>query len=142
MAEGVGFEPTRGISPPKRLAGARTRPLCDPSNGISCQYSRDSIADATQLLYEYSTRGQEFGEFIPHQRVIPITITSFPRRRESSGPRPTTHWWRRRSSHDSAPGLPFDLRAMAVIQLRYRQRRDRAARARWRQLIGALESRP
>ena len=51
--------------------------------------------------------------------VIPITITSFPRRRESSGPHPTTHWWSHMSSHDSAPGLPFDLRAMAVIQLRY-----------------------
>ena len=31
MAEGMGFEPMRGISSPKRLAGARTRPLCDPS---------------------------------------------------------------------------------------------------------------
>ena len=27
----MGFEPMRGIAPPKRLAGARTRPLCDPS---------------------------------------------------------------------------------------------------------------
>ena len=159
MAEGVGFEPTRGISPPKRLAGARTRPLCDPSNGISCQYSRDLYSRCNATTVRVFHKRQEFGEFIPPQRVIPtaitsfpplilppavipITITSFPRRRESSGPRPTTHWWRRRSSHDSAPGLPFDLRAMAVIQLRYRQRRDRAARARWRQLIGALESRP
>ena len=98
MAEGVGFEPTRGISPPKRLAGARTRPLCDPSNGISCQYSRDSIADATQLLYEYSTRGRNSGNSCPRlpasfpspsrhshlasysPTVIPITITSFPPR--------------------------------------------------------------
>ena len=98
MAEGVGFEPTRGISPPKRLAGARTRPLCDPSNGISCQYSRDSIADATQLLYEYSTREAGIrGIHSPSARhshhhhvipasppvspdVIPITITSFPPR--------------------------------------------------------------
>ncbi len=40
MAEGVGFEPTRGISPPKRLAGARTRPLCDPSNGMLSIYQR------------------------------------------------------------------------------------------------------
>ena len=96
MAEGVGFEPTRGISPPKRLAGARTRPLCDPSNGISCQYSRDSIPDATQLLYEYSTSGRNsenscrpsasFPSPSRHSRlssytpaaVIPITITSFP----------------------------------------------------------------
>ena len=31
MAEGVGFEPTIGETPDKRLAGARTRPLCDPS---------------------------------------------------------------------------------------------------------------
>ena len=31
MAEGVGFEPTTPISQGKRLAGARTRPLCDPS---------------------------------------------------------------------------------------------------------------
>ena len=40
MAEGVGFEPTRGISPPKRLAGARTRPLCDPSNGMLSIYQK------------------------------------------------------------------------------------------------------
>ncbi len=32
MAEGVGFEPTTPISEGKRLAGARTRPLCDPSS--------------------------------------------------------------------------------------------------------------
>ena len=31
VAEGVGFEPTRELSPPTRLAGGRTRPLCDPS---------------------------------------------------------------------------------------------------------------
>ena len=31
MAEGVGFEPTTPVSQGKRLAGARTRPLCDPS---------------------------------------------------------------------------------------------------------------
>ena len=31
LAEGVGFEPTIPISQDKRLAGARTRPLCDPS---------------------------------------------------------------------------------------------------------------
>jgi hypothetical protein len=33
MAEGVGFEPTIEETPDKRLAGARTRPLCDPSKG-------------------------------------------------------------------------------------------------------------
>ena len=31
MAEGMGFEPMRGVSPPNRLAGGRTKPLCDPS---------------------------------------------------------------------------------------------------------------
>ena len=31
VAEGVGFEPTTPLSQGKRLAGARTRPLCDPS---------------------------------------------------------------------------------------------------------------
>ena len=31
LAEGVGFEPTTPLSQGKRLAGARTRPLCDPS---------------------------------------------------------------------------------------------------------------
>ena len=31
MAEGMGFEPMSPISQAKRLAGARTRPLCDPS---------------------------------------------------------------------------------------------------------------
>ena len=31
MAEGVGFEPTTPISQGNRLAGGRTRPLCDPS---------------------------------------------------------------------------------------------------------------
>ena len=29
--EGVGFEPTTPLTQGKRLAGARTRPLCDPS---------------------------------------------------------------------------------------------------------------
>ena len=31
LAEGMGFEPMREVSPPNRLAGGRTRPLCDPS---------------------------------------------------------------------------------------------------------------
>ena len=31
MAEGVGFEPTTPVSQGNRLAGGRTRPLCDPS---------------------------------------------------------------------------------------------------------------
>ena len=32
MAEGMGFEPMTPISRSNRLAGGRTRPLCDPSN--------------------------------------------------------------------------------------------------------------
>ena len=32
MAEGPGFEPGTPISQGNRLAGGRTRPLCDPSN--------------------------------------------------------------------------------------------------------------
>ena len=31
MAEGMGFEPMSPLSQAKHLAGARTRPLCDPS---------------------------------------------------------------------------------------------------------------
>ena len=31
VAEGMGFEPMNPLSRVKRLAGARTRPLCDPS---------------------------------------------------------------------------------------------------------------
>ncbi len=31
VAEGEGFEPSTPVSQSKRLAGARTRPLCDPS---------------------------------------------------------------------------------------------------------------
>ncbi len=31
MAEGEGFEPSIPVAQDKRLAGARTRPLCDPS---------------------------------------------------------------------------------------------------------------
>jgi hypothetical protein len=31
MAEGEGFEPSTPVSQGKRLAGARTSPLCDPS---------------------------------------------------------------------------------------------------------------
>ena len=34
MAEGEGFEPSIPITRDKRLAGARTRPLCDPSGGL------------------------------------------------------------------------------------------------------------
>ena len=32
MAEGVGFEPTIPVSRDNRLAGGRTKPLCDPSH--------------------------------------------------------------------------------------------------------------
>ena len=40
VAEGVGFEPTRESKPPTRLAGGRTKPLCDPSaNGIGASIS-------------------------------------------------------------------------------------------------------
>ena len=42
MAEGMGFEPMRELSPPKRLAGARTRPLCDPSTALNEQYTREA----------------------------------------------------------------------------------------------------
>ena len=35
MAEGEGFEPSTPVSQGKRLAGARTRPLCDPSCPIA-----------------------------------------------------------------------------------------------------------
>ena len=31
MAEGMGFEPMSPLTQAKHLAGARTRPLCDPS---------------------------------------------------------------------------------------------------------------
>ncbi len=34
MAEGMGFEPMSPFSQTKRLAGARTRPLCDPSSAV------------------------------------------------------------------------------------------------------------
>ena len=33
LAEGVGFEPTKDVTALTRLAGGRTRPLCDPSVG-------------------------------------------------------------------------------------------------------------
>src|SRR5581483_4165467 len=35
MAEGLGFEPRTGFSPCNRLAGGRTRPLCDPSRTLA-----------------------------------------------------------------------------------------------------------
>ena len=34
LAEGVGFEPTKDVTALTRLAGGRTRPLCDPSDGL------------------------------------------------------------------------------------------------------------
>ena len=43
VAEGMGFEPMRGISPPNRLAGGRTRPLCDPSKASNIAKIRISI---------------------------------------------------------------------------------------------------
>ena len=39
----MGFEPMRELSPPNRLAGGRTRPLCDPS----CLYTTN-IAEAAK----------------------------------------------------------------------------------------------
>ena len=38
----MGFEPMRELSPPNRLAGGRTRPLCDPS----CLYNKYSRRNA------------------------------------------------------------------------------------------------
>jgi hypothetical protein len=38
MAEGMGFEPMTPISRSNRLAGGRTRPLCDPSGERLGQY--------------------------------------------------------------------------------------------------------
>ncbi len=35
LAEGEGFEPSTPIIRGKRLAGARTRPLCDPSLALT-----------------------------------------------------------------------------------------------------------
>ncbi len=51
MAEGMGFEPMTPISRGKRLAGARTRPLCDPSRppqlvyiSLQLNYNTDIIS--------------------------------------------------------------------------------------------------
>ena len=45
MAEGVGFEPTTPVSQGKRLAGARTRPLCDPSISLKLNTAtKDGLA--------------------------------------------------------------------------------------------------
>ena len=35
LAEGAGFEPAKEITPLTRLAGGRTRPLCDPSENVT-----------------------------------------------------------------------------------------------------------
>ena len=43
MAEGEGFEPSIPVSRDKRLAGARTRPLCDPSGSCDAFYHSPSI---------------------------------------------------------------------------------------------------
>ena len=45
LAEGMGFEPMSPLSQAKRLAGARTRPLCDPSLGY--MVSNDPIPSNT-----------------------------------------------------------------------------------------------
>ena len=67
MAEGAGFEPARGISPPKRLAGARTRPLCDPSN--ITKYSRANMSSQGkhcefQYYYDIVSRNQSSSDSV------------------------------------------------------------------------------
>ena len=54
----------RGISPPKRLAGARTRPLCDPS--------------IWQPLY------QRYGELATVKFVKSDTIANLPEERHNN----------------------------------------------------------
>ena len=54
VAEGMGFEPMEAITRLKRLAGARTRPLCDPSLGRS-------IAEASQ-----TDKGKSYNAICQH----------------------------------------------------------------------------
>jgi hypothetical protein len=54
MAEGMGFEPMTPVSRGNRLAGGRTRPLCDPSKRSvrffsAMQYSIETTAVSSKL---------------------------------------------------------------------------------------------
>ena len=51
MAEGEGFEPSTPITRSKRLAGARTRPLCDPS--ASCDLIHYAIWHVNQQTLKF-----------------------------------------------------------------------------------------
>ena len=55
VAEGMGFEPMSPLSQAKRLAGARTRPLCDPSLDAN-MVSNGNIASNTHRGRARGTR--------------------------------------------------------------------------------------
>ena len=60
MAEGPGFEPGTPISQGNRLAGGRTRPLCDPSTShkyLLYQFiNKDSISCGNKIRELLSLR--------------------------------------------------------------------------------------
>ena len=55
MAEGEGFEPSTPITQSKRLAGARTRPLCDPSAPSNSMHyaTRQTNQQTMQAPHQY-----------------------------------------------------------------------------------------
>ncbi len=54
----MGFEPMRGLSSPNRLAGGRTRPLCDPSNSDpkNLNYKFDRLVVARPYIVKSGTK--------------------------------------------------------------------------------------
>ena len=65
----MGFEPTIPISQDKRLAGARTRPLCDPSP-TGYMLSNGPRLSNTQLQHRISNlEGTEVTEYVAVQGI-------------------------------------------------------------------------
>ncbi len=73
MAEGMGFEPMNPLSQVKRLAGARTRPLCDPSLA-GYMLSNGYISSNTRACAHHGGPGE--GEVKNGGLSFPITVTA------------------------------------------------------------------
>ena len=70
MAEGMGFEPMRELTPPNRLAGGRTRPLCDPSCLSRLLYQK-------YHYYHNCLFGDLLGVALSAESIIIVTGPSF-----------------------------------------------------------------
>src|SRR5690606_27091875 len=88
VAERVGFEPTTEVSPGKRLAGARTRPLCDLSAVIVA--SDEGFGHPQRCaVARFTLVGDCLATSLTRRSTACATASRFRRRTSSPHPRPS-----------------------------------------------------